>query len=448
MQPNYHFIGLGGIGMSALAFLLLAKGDCVSGSDLFPSLILEELQKRGGRIAIGHKKENIKKGMVVVYSSAVSFDNPELKEAKRQKLKIIHRSELLKELIAEKKGILVAGTHGKTTVSALLSFVLEQAGVDLSYAIGGTFNGGGLNGRLGQGDYFVAEADESDGSFLNYQGLGGIVTNIEADHLEYWKSFSRLKQGFEKFLNRIGDKTKLFWCLEDPVLKELAKEGVSYGFQKGADLRAVQIQNLGLSVRYVIEFRGRVFENIEISLIGRHNVLNSLASFGMALSLGASVEQIRKAFKSFPGIERRLQKIDEKQKILFLEDYGHHPTEVQTVLKTLKEAYGKQLICVFQPHRYSRTKQFFSEFTRSFENADEVIITDIYSAFENKPQKQVVSGELLAKAIAKRQKAVFYAAKEELFSVLNGRLKSNAIVLFLGAGDISKAGREFVRGLL
>ncbi len=456
-DPNYHFIGLGGIGMSALAFLLLGKGLKVSGSDLFPSLILKELEKRGAQVFLGHKKEQIKKGSVIVYSSAVGDDNPELKEAKRLKLKIIHRSQLLKELILEKKAILIGGTHGKTTVSSLLAFVLEKAGLDPSYAVGGIFNGGGLNGHLGRGDYFVAEADESDGSFLNYQGIGAIVTNVEADHLEYWKSLSRLKKGFVKFLDSISDKNKLFWCLEDPVLKELTKAGLSYGFQKQADLRACQIQHLGSSVRYQVEFQGRRFKNIEISLIGRHNVLNSLAVFGLALSLGVRVEQIKKAFKSFPGIERRLQTIAEKKKILFLEDYGHHPTEVQTVLRTLREAYGKkEIICVFQPHRYSRTRQFFTEFTRSFENADEVIVTDIYAAFEkrlkdkkgNKIKTKDVSGKMLAQAIAKRQKMVFYAAKEELFSFLHGRLKSDALVLFLGAGDISESGREFVRGLL
>lgn len=446
---HYHFVGIGGIGMSALALLKLGQGHKVSGSDLNCSWLVDQLQKKGAKVFIGHKKENMEGADIIIYSTAARPNNPELLEAKKRKLPILHRSELLKELLDGSQALLVAGTHGKTTTSALLAHVLETAGLEPTYAVGGLFNKEGLNAAIGGGEekqnelkYFVAEADESDGSFLNYKAEKAIVTNVEKDHLEHWGSFAKLKQGFLLFMQNVKHARGLFWCKEDPFLQTVSPAGTSYGFHS-ADLKAFQIRP-GLEFTcYNIDYQGRLFQDVEIHLLGEHNVLNSLAVFGMALSLGIDEKSIRQAFLSFSGIKRRMEQIGQIDGTLFLEDYAHHPTEIKTVLKTLAAISPKPVVCVFQPHRYSRTKQLFGQFAEAFGNADEVIITDVYAAFE-KPLKNV-NGKSLAQAVQKTHRKAVYAAKETLAKFLAGQELKNKTVLFLGAGDISDLGKQFFK---
>ncbi len=448
---QYHFVGIGGMGMSALAFLMAKKGFFVSGSDLKSFQMEDRLKKAGIKIFVGHSQDRIKPNMAIVYSSAVNSNNPEMKAAKSRNLKIYHRSEILAWLTLEKTGILVAGTHGKTTVSSLLAFVLKQAGLDPSYAIGGIFDQ--HNARLGKKEILIAEADESDGSFLKYFPAAAIITNIENDHLEYWKSLDRLKIGFSKFVRNIFKSRKLklpykiLWCYQDAALQEIMqdKQTLSYGFHKKAGLQAFNLRFDFPCTQFDIRLKKQLFKDVKLNLIGRHNVLNSLAVFGMALQLGITPEQIKTAFKHFPGVERRLQTIAKKQEILFLQDYGHHPTEIKTVLaslKSLQTQHKKQILCVFQPHRYSRIQNLFEEFAAAFQNADELIVTDIYSAFEKKTK---INAQILAKAISQKQKKVCYAPEQKLFTVLKKKLKKNQIVLFLGAGDIFEKGKNFVK---
>jgi UDP-N-acetylmuramate--alanine ligase len=386
---------------------------------------------------------------VVVFSTAIDLNNPELLEAKKRGLKLCHRSQLLAEFLKAKKALLVAGTHGKTTTSALLAYVLKKTGFSSSYSIGGILGKQGKNAGWGGGDYFVAEADESDGSFLNYGGLGAIVTNVEADHLDYWGSLEELHGGFRRFLDGISLKQNLFWCCEDPFLRKLKPPGISYGLQKAAELRAREIKSGGGYVSYRIEWAGRSFERVRVRLMGEHNVLNSLAVFGLALSLGVEEKALRRALQSFPGVKRRLEKMGHKGETLFFEDYGHHPTEIRAVLKTIKKAWPKRpLVCVFQPHRYTRTKALFKEFQEAFGQADRLIITDIYAAAE-KPLAGVDSCKL-AEALKARQAGVFYVPRPRLKPFLISRLqkeKTRAIYLFLGAGDIPQDGRAVLKAV-
>lgn len=423
MKTSYHFLGIGGIGMSALAQILIEKGEQVSGMDLRPFPLL---QKQG----VVSKKTLPKIGKVI-YSTAIKNDHPDLIAARKHHLTLLHRSDLLQELIQEKKALLVTGTHGKTSTSALLTWILQSAGLNPTFAVGGILQNLKKNGGFGEGDYFVAEADESDGSFLNYQGEGAIITNIEKEHLDYWGTEANIVTGFVKFIAQIQDHNLLFWCADDPLLKKIHPPGISYGRQGTLCLK--ESKQVGMNGIFTATFKGKTYRDIQLPLMGEENTLNALAVLGMALQLGIPEKEIREAFLTYKGVKRRLEKIGEVKRISLYDDYAHHPTEIYSMLKALKKGVGdRRLIALFQPHRYTRTQ--VTDFSKAFIPADLIIITDIYSAGENPIQG--VNGENLCKSF--NTKNVLFLAKKKLLSCLPKMLVSGDVLVTIGAGDITE----------
>lgn len=434
---SYHFIGLGGIGMSAIARILLQKGHSVKGSDLRSNFVLHELEKEGAKVHIGHHAALIGDEETIVYSSDIREDNVEWIEAKAKKLPMLHRSDLLHELMKGKKRLLVSGTHGKTTTTALLTSVLLEAGLDPSFVVGGLIRSLNTNGKAGSGEYFVAEADESDGSFLKSHSYGSILTNLENDHLEFWGSVEKLKMAFQQF---IAQTEHLFWCADNKPLQKLNTKGTSYGFSEKADLKIHRFRQ----TKKGIIFDLNDFENIELSLFGAHNALNAAAVFGLCLKLGVQEEAIRKAFKEFSGTSRRLECKGEKHKVTLFDDYGHHPNEIRATIKALRDhVRERRLIVVFQPHRYTRVRDLFEEFTNSFQDADLVFMTDIYSAGEA-PIPGITSASLYAKMREKWGAKVHFFPRNHLESGVASQLKPLDVVLTIGAGDITHAGEPIL----
>lgn len=422
-----HFIGLGGIGMSALARILLQQGKAVQGSDLSQSELLQQLAKEGAEVCIGHLAEMIQEGAMVVCNSAIQPDNPELIRAKAINAPILHRSELLDQLMQGKKNLLVTGTHGKTTTSALLSHLFVEAGLDPSFAIGGILRSLNTNGKAGKGDHFIAEADESDGSFLRTKAFGAIVTNLENDHLDYWGEPQKIDAAFQQFFDQ---SETVFWCADDARLRGLKTKGISYGFSEKADLRISHFRQTDRGI--IFDLNGH--KDIELSLWGRHNALNGAAVFGLAMHLQVEEEAIRNAFRSFQGAARRLERKGEARKIALYDDYGHHPTEIAATLKALREvAKERRLIAVFQPHRYTRVKD--QDFSQCFADADEVILTDIYGAGE-----APIPGVTVEALHQKLGSHVHYIPRNQLEKQVAAKLRPLDVVVTLGAGDITKAG--------
>lgn len=446
MKKHYHFLGIGGIGMSALARILLEKGEQVSGSDLSENEVTQALRSGGATVVKGHSAEALVGSPIVVYSTAVKQENPEYAEAKRRGLQLLHRSDLLFELMQGQRPLLVAGTHGKTTTSSLLAHTLQHAGAEPSYAIGGIVRSLRSNGGYGTGPYFVAEADESDGSFLRYPASGAIVTNIDNDHLDHWKTEAALLQGFAQFLENVSSKEHLFWCADDAHLKALGLEGVSYGFAPDAQLHISSYEQSGWGSAFNCTFEGKSFNAIATTLIGRHNILNASAVFGLCLRLGLSEQQIRDAFSLFQGVGRRAEKKGEKAGIAVYDDYGHHPTEIIATLQGMKAAIGnRRLVVLFQPHRYTRTKDCIEQFAAAFALADQCILTDLYAAGE--PPIPGVDAETLVGRIQQRGFDASYIPKKDLVGYLQRILVPGDVLLTLGAGDVTKIGPELLNEL-
>lgn len=430
---TYHFIGLGGIGMSALARILLKRGQRVQGSDLKTSPLLEALKLEGAHVTVGHSSDNIGEASAVVYSSDIKEDNVELIQAKERKLPLLHRSDLLHELMRGKKSLLVSGTHGKTTTTALLSWVLLEAGLDPSFVVGGLLQALQTNGQAGQGEFFVAEADESDGSFLKTPAFAAILTNLDNDHLDYWGSERVLELAFRQF---IAQSQHLFWCSDDPRLAALQPKGVSYGFSEGAELRLSQFRQTDAGILFDLNRH----TDVEVPLAGRHNALNAAAVFGLALSMNIPEASIRRAFRSFTGTARRLELKGEKQKVTLYDDYGHHPTEISVTIQALRDKVReKRLVVVFQPHRYTRVRDQFEGFTSCFAQADVVFMTDIYSAGEA-PLDGITSAALYNRIREKLGAKLHFIPRAHLEAAVAAALKPFDVVLTIGAGDVTKAG--------
>lgn len=430
--------------MSGIAEILVNLGYEVSGSDLKPSEQTKRLESKGVTVYMGHLPSNIKDYHVVVTSSAIDPTNPEIIEARKRKIPIIHRSEMLAELVRLKHGIGIAGTHGKTTTSSMLASVLFDAGIKPTAIIGGKVLNFGSNAKAGEGKYIVFEADESDGTFLNLLPSIGIVTNIDADHLDHYKYFEGLKDAFLAYINHIPFYGYSVLCLDDSVIRELLprieRPYYTYGFSEDADFTAFNVEMKNGFTCFSCKYRGEVVGDFKLALLGRHNVSNALAVIAVALELGLTYEDLRLGLENFRGVGRRLEKIGEKDGITVYDDYGHHPTEIRATLSALKNL-GKRIVVIFQPHRYSRTELLADEFGQAFANADDVFFTEIYPAGEEPIEG--VSSDIINKAMLKHEgREAFIIEKfEDIPSAVRTSLRSGDIVLTLGAGDIYKAGQ-------
>lgn len=446
-NKHYYFIGIGGIGMSGLALIALEKGAMVSGSDTTHSYITNGLQKKGAKIFIGHKKEQIPLDAIVVYSSAISSDNSEFMFAKSHNLSILHRSDLLALFMQPQEALLVTGTHGKTTSSSLLAHILLEKEMQPSFAIGGFIRGPNTNAGYGKGRYFIAEADESDGSFLKYTPFGAIITNIDHDHLDYWQTMNGLVEGFQRFINSITSLEHFFWHGDNPWLSKIVAKGHNYGFDKKNALFIESHRQDKWRNIFTICFENKRYKEIEIPIIGRHNILNASAVFGLCLKLGMMEEKIRSAFISFKGINRRLEYKGETKGVVFYDDYAHHPTEILTTLRAIKNAVGlARIVLAFQPHRYSRTLACLHEFGSAFEAADVVVITDIYAAGEA-PIKEI-NEELLLHEINKTTGCpAYYFSRNQLSCQLVKILQTGDCLITMGAGDISNVSYDIMENL-
>ncbi|WP_135554136.1 UDP-N-acetylmuramate--L-alanine ligase [Paenibacillus cymbidii] len=444
VTEHVHFIGIGGYGMSAIAKVMLEMGYHVSGSDLAQQELTEKLVAKGAQVYIGHEAGNVQGADLVVYSTALPKDNVEIKRAEELNIPILHRSQMLARLMNDRKGIAVAGAHGKTTTSSMISLVMEACGQDPTFIIGGEIMNVGSNAKAGKGEYVVAEADESDGTFLQYHPTLAVVTNIEADHLEnYDGDFNQLKAAYAQFLSQVKDGGKAIVCSDDEHVRELMPhingEVVTFGIDREADYRATDIRLGDRRVSFGVVHAGVPLGELTLSIPGRHNVYNALATLIACLEAGLTFDQVAATITDFRGAKRRFQVLGDQDGILVIDDYAHHPTEIQATISAAK-ATGKRIIAVFQPQRYTRTFFLFDQFSRAFAEADEVIITDIYSPAGEKQIEGVSSGRLVELIRINSNANVEYVpTKEEVLDRLLASVHSGDLVLTMGAGDIWKA---------
>jgi UDP-N-acetylmuramate--alanine ligase len=436
-----HFVGIGGIGMSGIAEVLLNLGYSVSGSDIRKTDVTERLEKLGALITYEHKPENVHGVDVVVVSSAIRGENPEILRAKEMFIPVIPRAEMLAELMRVKFGIAVAGAHGKTTTTSLISTILACAGYDPTCVIGGKLKSINSNALLGTGKFLVAEADESDGSFVLLSPIIAIATNIDLEHLDYYRDIEEIKEAFVSFLNRVPFFGLDVICIDNPhiqsIIPSLKRRYVTYGLSKQADCRAENIVRCGFETDFQVAYKGQILGDVTLSMPGIHNVVNSLAAIVTCMELEVPFSVIKKALRSFEGIQRRLE-IKCNTEVKVIDDYAHHPTEIKATISTLREMGEGRIIVAFQPHRYTRTKALMKEFITSFNDADILLITEIYPASESKIEG--VSGEVLAEAIkASGHKHVEYARTlDELTEKVISNARPGDTILTLGAGDIYK----------
>jgi UDP-N-acetylmuramate--alanine ligase len=450
MEPRiYHLIGIGGIGMSGLARIANGKGDIVSGSDMRDSQVIQSLLKEGIKVFIGHDASYLPENCKVVYSTDIPLENPEIQEAKKRGYPIIHRSIFLKELMEGSLPLLVTGTHGKTSTSSLLAHTLNFLHEDPSYSIGGIIQNLQSNGHYGKGKWFVAEADESDRSFLAYSAHGAVITNIGLDHLNVWGNEGNILKGFLEFYQNVQNKDLFFWCADDKRLNSLSLHGTSYGFSSSAMLQIEKVSYRGWKSFFTLRWGDKVYTDIEIPLIGPHNVLNCTAIFGLCLQLGFGEVGIREAFKAFIGVKRRVEKKGEEKSVTVYDDYGHHPTEILTTLKSLKKASeGRRVVVAFQPHRFTRTRDCFNEFAPALQQADVVVLTDVYSAGES--PIEAINSKTLHNTFLDNVGLSCYVPKQELLEKLLNIVEPGDVVVTMGAGDITELGPQLLdllRGL-
>ena len=442
-----HFVGIGGIGMSGIAEVLLNLGYRVSGSDLKESDTTRRLRELGGLVQRGHAAANVTDVDVVVISSAVRRDNPEVVEARARKIPVIARAEMLAEHMRLKHGVAIAGSHGKTTTTSMAAHLLAHAGLDPTAVVGGKVNAFGSNAKLGRGEYMVVEADESDGSFLHLPPTIAVVTNIDPEHLDHWKTAAALRQGFLDFVNRVPFYGLAILCIDHPTVQslipEVEKRFVTYGEGPQADYRADRIEVRQHRVAFDAFRREEPLGRFEVGMVGRHNALNALAVVALGDEMGIATDVTRGALASFNGVQRRFTVRGEAGGVTVVDDYGHHPAEVKAVLRGAREAFGRRVVCVFQPHRYSRTRDLLADFTTAFNDADVVLLSDIYAAGEEPIAG--VSGERLAAAIRDHgHRDVTYVERAHLAAAARERLRPGDLVITLGAGDVTTVGPELL----
>jgi UDP-N-acetylmuramate--alanine ligase len=443
-----HFVGIGGVGMSGIAEVLLDHGFSVTGSDAKESDTTRRLADKGATIHVGHRAENVKDTDVVVFSSAVPRSNPELVEARRCAIPVIPRAEMLGELMRLQDGIAIAGSHGKTTTTSLVATVLREAGLDPTVVIGGKLNALGSGAASGAGDLLVAEADESDGSFLHLTPAIAVLTNIDPEHLDHYGNLDNVKEAFVAFANRVPFYGLVVACLDHPnvqdVLPRIEKRTATYGLAAQADYRAKNPRFTGLSARFDVVRRGEELGEFEVRMPGIHNVLNALATIAVADELRVPHEQVKSALAGFTGVQRRFTVRGEASGVTVVDDYGHHPAEVQATLEAAQRAYGRRIVVAFQPHRYSRTHHLFDDLTRAFNRADVLFLTDVYAAGEA-PIEGADSKSLTEAIRAHGHRDVTCVpSREDLARALADRVTEGDVVITLGAGDITKTGPELL----
>jgi UDP-N-acetylmuramate--alanine ligase len=441
-----HLVGIGGSGMGGIAEVLLNLGYEVQGSDLKTNAVTQRLARLGARIFPGHAAEHLGKADVVVVSSAVNRDNPEVAAALARRVPVVPRAEMLGELMRFRYSIAVAGTHGKTTTTSLVASVLAEGGLDPTFVIGGRLKSADSNARLGAGRYLVAEADESDASFMHLQPMIAIVTNIDNDHLgTHEGDFTRLKQSFVEFLHNLPFYGLAVLCADDAevrsILSEIARPAVTYGFGEGVDLRAVDVERAGLQSRFTALREGRAPLALTVNLPGRHNVLNALAAVAVATELGVTDAAIGRALANFQGIDRRLQQLGEIQwangSALIVDDYGHHPTEIEATLEAVRQAWpSRRVVLAFQPHRFTRTRDLLDDFGRALSVCDVLLVTEVYAAGE--APIAGADGRAICRAVRTRGRIepVFVERIEDLAEALRQVLHDGDVVLTMGAGNI------------
>ena len=445
---HIHFVGIGGVGMSGIAEILLNLGFTVSGSDLEKGPVTERLAARGAKIQAGHAAKNIAGCDVVVISSAVSAGNPEVVAAREKGIPVIARASMLGELMRFRTGIAVAGAHGKTTTTSLVGAVLQEAGCDPTIIVGGRVKSLKANVRLGQGELLVAEADESDGSFVHLTPVFGIITNIDAEHLDFYGTLDAIYDAFVEFSRCIPFYGAVICCIDDPkvrtILPRIERRIVTYGFGAEADVRGTILESGSGGSVFSYTVHGKRRGRLHLCVPGFHNALNALSVCALAEELDIAPRHLKNAFAAFEGVARRFEIKGERGGILFVDDYGHHPTEIAATIRTARENYRRRVVVVFQPHRYTRTRDLHDKFGGAFRDADELFITDIYPAGE-RPIKGV-TGKLIYRAVVREGKpqAAYVSGWENLKATVRDSIRAGDIVVTLGAGNIFRLGEELL----
>ena len=447
-----HFVGIGGAGMGGIAEVLLNEGYQISGSDIGENQVVKRLKGLGASIVIGHQAENVDQASVIVVSTAINQDNPELVAAKQQRIPVVRRAEMLAELMRFRHGIAIAGTHGKTTTTSLISSIFAQGQLDPTFVIGGLLNSAGTNARLGSSRYLVAEADESDASFLHLQPMVAVVTNIDADHMEtYQGDFEKLKDTYIEFLHNLPFYGLAVVCIDNPVIRELlpriSRQVITYGFSEDADVRAVNYQQSAGVSHFTVEIDGQEPLAMSVNLPGEHNVLNALAGVAVAKDEGVTNEAICQALSDFAGIGRRFEQLSklttEAGSMVLVDDYGHHPSEVKATIKAMRQGWpDKRLVMVFQPHRYSRTRDLYEDFVEVLSEVDSLFLLDVYAAGET--PLPTADSKSLARSIRQRGQVepVYVSEPGKLAELLASQLQDNDMVITQGAGSIGAVAKN------
>lgn len=454
---HIHFVGIGGSGMSGIAEVLLNLGYEISGSDAASNAATRRLEAQGARVALGHAPENIAGADAVVVSTAVSASNPEVLAARAARIPVVPRAVMLAELMRLKRGIAIAGTHGKTTTTSLVASVLAAAGLDPTFVIGGRLNSAGANARLGGGEYIVAEADESDASFLNLLPVMAVVTNIDADHMEtYGHDFARLKQAFIEFLSHLPFYGSAVLCLDDKHVREIlpfvSKRVLTYGFHEDAQVRAVDVEPAGTTMRFTVQREGFAPLAVTLNLPGRHNVQNALAAIAVATELGVDDAAIQSALAAFTGVGRRFARHGDLPvagggHYTLIDDYGHHPVEMAATIAAVRGAFpGRRVVLAFQPHRYTRTRDCFEDFVKVLSTVDALLLAEVYAAGE--APIVAADGRSLARAVrvAGKVEPVFVETIDELPAAIRAAVRPGDVVVTMGAGSVGGVPARLLEG--
>ncbi len=447
-----HIIGIGGIGTSGLAYLLLQEGKIVSGSDTNLTQITRTLEKKGIKVFSPQREKNIKKDVnLVIYSQAILPDNPEYRKAQQLKIPLLSYPEGVGEIMRSKRGIAIAGTHGKTTTSALITYLLKKNKFSPSFLIGGQIIGLG-NSDAGKGNFLVVEACEYKKSFLNYFPEIAVITSIEKDHLDYYKNLKEIKKAFYEFAGNVKKDGFIVYCKDNKnvsdIVERVDREKISYGLKRG-NFTGRNIVMKNEKTEFDCYFKNKKLSHIKMKIWGKHNVLNALACISVGKILGIGVEKIKEAIETFPGVRRRCEIVGKEKGILIIDDYGHHPTEIKATLSSLKSVFPKRrLIVVFQPHQYSRTRFLLKDFASSFTDADKVVVPDIYFVRDSLKEKKLVNAEILVDRIRKNGKEALYLPTfEEIVEYLMEILRKNDIILTLGAGPVDWVAKRLLERL-